>query len=56
MISESLYHLFVACEVTKKHEYFKQNFIKKHILPNSLELLKFKRRLTEDDYGIISED
>ena len=51
VINESLEHIFVTCEIKKKnYEYLKKKFI----LSNSLDLLKFKRGVTEDDYRVLS--
>ena len=43
-ITESLEHIFVNCEKTKKlYEYIRKDFLKNKQLNNSLDLLRLKR-------------
>jgi hypothetical protein len=55
ILNESPKHIFIMCEISKKnYEYMRQNYLHKKNLENSLDLLKFKRRVTENDYKALS--
>ena len=54
-ITESLEHIFVDCEKTKKlYEYVRKDFLKNKQLNNSLDLLRLKRGVSDEDFGIVS--
>ena len=54
-ITESLEHIFVDCEKTKKlYEYIRKDFLKNKQLNNSLDLLRLKRGVSDEDFGIVS--
>ena len=54
-LNEDLEHIFVKCSYAIEFfDYIKINWLRKENLRNSLDLLKFKRDLTEDHYKIIS--
>jgi len=54
-LNEDLEHIFVKCSFSKKiFDYIKINWLRKENLRNSLDLLKFKRNLSEEHYRIIS--
>ena len=55
VINEDLEHIFIKCDIAKKcFQYVKENFLEDKETSNSLVLLKFKRRMTEEDYNALS--
>ena len=54
-LKENSEHIFVKCALAEKlYEYIKMNFMIKKSLQNSLVLLKFKRKIAEKDYKVLS--
>jgi exonuclease III len=54
-LNENSEHIFVKCALAEKfYEYIKMNFMIKKSLQNSLVLLKFKRKIAEKDYKVLS--
>ena len=55
VLNEDLEHIFVKCDIAKKcYKYIKENYLEDEETPNSLVLLKFKRRMAEEDYNALS--
>ena len=55
ILSESPKHIFITCEVSKEfYEFVRQNYLHKKSLENSLDLLEFKRRVSENDFKALS--
>ena len=49
-LNEDLEHIFVRCKYSIDfYEYIRENFMQKKSLTNSLDLLKFKRGIAEND-------
>ena len=54
-LNENFEHIFVKCDLAKQfYEYIRNEFMIKKNLQNSLVLLKFKHKLTEKDYKVLS--
>ena len=54
-LTESPKHIFVTCEISKKfYEYMRQEYLQKKNLTNSLDLLEFKHKVSENDYKALS--
>ena len=54
-LSESPKHVFITYEVSKEcYEFVRVNYLHKKNLENSLDLLEFKRRVSENDYKALS--
>ena len=54
-LNENSEHIFVKCELAQKfYEFIRLKFMIKKDLLNSLVLLKFKRKITERDYKVLS--
>ena len=54
-LSESPKYVFIICEVSKEcYEFVRLNYLHKKNLENSLDLLEFKRRVSENDYKALS--
>jgi hypothetical protein len=54
-LNENSEHIFVKCVLAKQfYEYIRNEFMIKKNLQNSLVLLKFKHKLTEKDYKVLS--
>ena len=55
VLNEDLEHIFVKCDMVKKwFHYVKENFLENKETSNSLVLLKFKRRMVDEDYRTLS--
>jgi hypothetical protein len=55
VLNEDLEHIFVKCDMVKKwFHYVKENFLENKETSNSLVLLKFKRRMMDEDYRTLS--
>ena len=54
-LNEDSEHIFVKCERSIEfYEYVRHNYLHKKNLENSLDLLEFKRRVSENDYKALS--
>jgi len=54
-INEDCEHIFIKCERAREfYEYVRHAYLHKKNLPNSLDLLEFKRGISEDDYRALS--
>jgi hypothetical protein len=54
-LNENSEHIFVKCALSEEfYEYIRKDFMIKKNLQNSLVLLKFKHKLTEKDYKVLS--
>jgi hypothetical protein len=54
-LNENSEHIFVKCALSEEFfEYIRKDFMIKKNLQNSLVLLKFKHKLTEKDYKVLS--
>ena len=55
ILNESPEHILVTCEISKEfYEYVKHEYLQKKNLTNSLDLLEFKREVSENDYKVLS--
>ena len=55
ILNESPEHIFVNCEISKEfYEYIRKDNLHKKSLRNSLDLLEFKRGVSENDYRALS--
>ena len=55
ILNESPEHIFVTCEISKEfYEFIRQDYLYKKSLRNSLDLLEFKRGVSENDYRALS--
>ena len=54
-LSEDLEHIFVKCEKSKIfYTYIKEYFLSNKAMENSLDLLRYKRKVAEEDYRVLS--
>ena len=55
ILNESPEHIFVNCEISKEfYEYIRKDYLHKKSLRNSLDLLEFKRGVSENDCRALS--